>query len=176
MNKQIKRIGLLPALALTLALGGVAVAGLARSRAGAPTAGARPEVKVTLTGTVERGGERLALDKAEAVKPGEILDWHITSANEGTGAASEYKTVGMIPEGTAFVAGSAAAEGGSTVTYSIDGGKTFSTQPIIEERQPDGSVKRVPAPVSMYTQVRYEWKDDLAAGGRLNASYKVRVK
>lgn len=176
MNKQLKRVGLLPALALTLALGGVAVAaGLARSRAAAP-AGGRPEVKVTLTGTVQRGGERVALDKAEAVKPGEVLDWQIASANEGTGAAREYKAVGNIPEGTVFVAGSAAGENGSTVTYSIDGGKTFSTQPIIEERQADGTVKRVAAPVSMYTQVRYEWKDDLAAGGRLDASYKVRVK
>ena len=174
MNKQIKRIGLLPVLALIIALGGVAAAGLARSRSG--VASARPEVKVVLTGTVERGGEQLTLDKADAVKPGEILDWRIISTNEGTGAASEYKAVGRIPEGTTFVAGSAAGENGSTVTFSIDGGKTFSTQPIIEERQADGTVKRMPAPVSMYTQVRYEWKDDLAAGGRLNASYKVRVK
>ena len=176
MHKQLKRIGPLPALALTLALGGVAVAGLARSRAGSAATVARPEVKVALTGTVERGGEQIALDRAEAVKPGEVLDWRITSVNEGTGAASEYKAVGQIPEGTVFIAGSAAGENGSTVTYSIDGGKTFSTQPIIEQRQPDGTVKRVAAPVSMYTQVRYEWKDDLAAGGRVGASYKVRVK
>ena len=97
-------------------------------------------------------------------------------SNEGTGAARDYKAVGHIPAGTAFVAGSAAGENGSTVTYSIDGGKTFSTQPIVEERQPDGTVKRTPAPVSMYTEVRYEWSDALAAGGKLSASYKVRVK
>jgi hypothetical protein len=75
-----------------------------------------------------------------------------------------------------LVAGSAAAESGSTVTYSIDGGQTFSTQPVVEERQADGSVKRVPAPVSMYTEVRYEWADGFAPGGKLSASYKVRVK
>jgi len=28
----------------------------------------------------------------------------------------------------------------------------------------------------MYTQVRYEWADALAAGGKLTAQYKVRVK
>ncbi|MDT5261558.1 MAG: hypothetical protein QOC61_562, partial [Acidobacteriota bacterium] len=59
---------------------------------------------------------------------------------------------------------------------SIDGGQSFSTQPVVEERQADGSVKTVPAPVSMYTEVRYEWSDALAAGGKLSASYKVRVK
>jgi hypothetical protein len=34
----------------------------------------------------------------------------------------------------------------------------------------------VAAPVSMYTEVRYEWSDALAPGGKLSASYKVRVK
>jgi hypothetical protein len=140
------------------------------------TGGGRPEVKVELSGSVERGGARLALDKVENVKPGEILDWQIVSSNEGSGEAREYKAVGHIPAGTALVAGTAAGENGSTVTYSIDGGKTYSTQPVIQERQPDGSVKTVPAPVSLYTEVRYEWSDALAAGGKLSASYKVRVK
>jgi hypothetical protein len=137
---------------------------------------ARPEIKVTLAGTVERAGQKLALGEVAHVRPGEILDWQIVSANEGAGAARDYKAVGHIPAGTTFVAGSAAGEAGSVVTYSIDGGKTFSSQPILEEKQPDGTVKRVPAPVSMYTEVRYEWSDALAAGGKLTASYKVRVK
>ena len=139
-------------------------------------ASGRPEIKVALAGSVERGGARLALDQVEHVKPGEILDWQIVSSNEGTGAARDYKAVGHIPAGTVLVAGSATGENGSTVTYSIDGGKTFSTQPVVEERQPDGAVKQVPAPVSMYTEVRYEWSDALAPGGKLTASYKVRVK
>ena len=175
MRNLKKRSVRLPLVALVVvALGGVGAAFARKHLAGAKSA--RPEVKVMLSGTVERGEETLSLDKVESVKPGELLQWHIASINEGDGAAREYKAVGHIPEGTVFVAGSAAGEGSSTVTYSIDGGKTFSTQPIVEERQPDGSVKRAPAPVSMYTDVRYEWKDELAAGGRLNASYKVRVK
>jgi hypothetical protein len=47
---------------------------------------------------------------------------------------------------------------------------------MIEEKQADGTVKQVPAPVSMYTQVRYEWSDPLASGGKVQAAYKVRVK
>jgi hypothetical protein len=159
--------------ACIVAVCGVGAAFASKRLASAP---ARPEVKVMLSGTVEREGSRLTLDKVESVKPGEILEWQITSVNEGAGAAREYKATGHIPEGTMLVAGSAVGENGSTVTYSIDGGKTFSTQPIVEEKQADGSVKKMAAPVSMYTEVRYEWKDELAAGGRLNASYKVRVK
>jgi uncharacterized repeat protein (TIGR01451 family) len=174
MTRLKKKLGVAPLLALAIValIGGAAFA--QRQLAGAERG--RPEVKVQLTGSVERAGERLALDKVENVKPGEILDWQIVSSNDGTASAHEYKTVGHIPVGTVFVAGSAAAENGSSVTYSIDGGKTFSTQPIIEEKQEDGTVKRVAAPVSMYTEVRYEWSDALAAGGKLSASYKVRVK
>ena len=175
MNRLKNRRAAAPLLALCVValVGGAAFA--QRQLRAAANAG-RPEIKVELAGAVERGGARLALDKVEDVKPGEILDWQIVSANEGTGAARDYKAVGHIPAGTVLVAGSAAAESGSTVTYSIDGGKTYSTQPIVEELQADGTSKKVPAPVSMYTEVRYEWSDAFAPGGKLSASYKVRVK
>ena len=110
------------------------------------------------------------------VHPGEVLDWTITSQNEGTGAAREFKATGQIPKGTMLIVGSTTADGSTSVTYSIDNGQSFSTQPTVEEKQADGTVKRVPAPVSLYTQVRYEWSDALAAGGKLSAAYKVRVK
>lgn len=175
MTRLKKKFGLLMPLALCLlVLGGVGA--LAQRQLLPGGAVARPEVKIALSGSVEREGKQISLDKAQAVQQGEILSWQITSANEGDGAARDYKTVGHIPAGTSFVAGSAAGENGSTVTYSIDGGKTYSTQPIIAEKQADGTVKQVPAPASMYTEVRYEWSDALAAGGKLSASYKVRVK
>ena len=170
MLKLRRRLGLVPLVVVAVVALGGAAAFAQRQLAG------RPEVKVNLAGTVERAGQRLALAQVESVQPGEILEWQIVSSNEGTGSARDYKAVGHIPAGTSFVAGSAEGEAGSAVTYSIDGGKTFSTQPIVEEKQPDGTVKRVPAPASMYTEVRYEWSDALAAGGKLSASYKVRVK
>lgn len=175
MNRLKHRRAAAPLLALCVValVGGAA---FAQRQLKAAAGSARPEIKVELAGSVERGGSRLALAQVDNVKPGEILDWQIVSSNEGTGAARDYKTVGHIPAGTVLVAGSAAAESGSTVTYSIDGGRTFSTQPIVEERQLDGTVKMVPAPVSMYTEVRYEWSDAFAPGGKLSASYKVRVK
>ena len=173
MNRFKNRRAAAPLLALCVV---ALVGGAAFAQRQLKAAAGRPEIKVELAGSVERGGARLALDKVDNVKPGEVLDWQIVSSNDGTGAARDYKAVGHIPAGTTLVAGSAAAESGSTVTYSIDGGKTFSTQPVVEERQPDGAVKKVPAPVSMYTEVRYEWSDALAPGGKLSASYKVRVK
>jgi uncharacterized repeat protein (TIGR01451 family) len=136
----------------------------------------RPEIKIALSGSVHRGQQDTPLEKAEAVSSGEIVNWSIVSNNVGSGSAQDYKTVGQIPKGTSYVEGSAEAEGRARVTYSIDGGKSFTAQPMVAEKQADGSTKQVAAPVSMYTQVRYEWADPLASGGKLTASYQVRVK
>src|SRR5712691_4610945 len=156
-------------LCLALAGGGAAFAEKKLASKG------QPAIKVMLTGDTERKGERVALDKAGMVKPGEIINWTIDSANEGNGAARDYKAIGQIPEGTSLVAGTAMSRGAS-VTYSIDGGKTFSARPTVEEKQTDGSTKCVPAPLSSYTQLRYEWSTPLEAGQKLSASYQVLVK
>jgi uncharacterized repeat protein (TIGR01451 family) len=169
--KSKKKIGVLLVAVLTLLV--VGVAGFAQKHF--MIAGAKPVVAVQLSGAVERDSALIALDKVSAVNSGEILDWTITSENSGNAPALEYKAVGHIPRGSIFIADSVKAEGAKAV-YSIDGGKSYSAQPLIEEKQADGTVKHVPAPVSMYTEVRYEWADPLAQGGKLFASYKVRVK
>jgi uncharacterized repeat protein (TIGR01451 family) len=175
--KTLKKKMTVPVLAaLCLLLVGTAGAFAQRQLASARKSAGQPEVKVKLAGSLKRNDESLTLDKVSAVYPGEILDWTITSANEGGAPARQYRTIGQIPQGTSFVVGSATAEYSASVSYSIDGGKNFAAQPTIEEKQPDGTAKRIPAPASMYTQVRYEWSDPLAAGSTLSASYKVRVK
>jgi len=177
MQKLQKKMTAPVVAALCLLLVGTAAAAFAqRQMAARSNAAGQPEVKVKLSGSLRRNDESLTLDKVSAVHPGEILDWTITSANEGNAPARQYKTIGQIPQGTSFIAGSAVAEYGALVSYSIDGGKNFAAQPTIEEKQADGTKKAIPAPASMYTQVRYDWNDPLAAGSTLSASYKVRVK
>lgn len=175
MQKLQKKMTAPVVAVLCLLLVGTAAAFAQRQIAARPSAG-QPEVKIKLSGSLKRNDQSLTLDKVSAVHPGEILDWTITSANEGDAPARQYKTIGQIPQGTSFVAGSAVAEYDASVSYSIDGGKSFAAQPVVEEKQADGTKKLVPAPASMYTQVRYDWNDPLAAGSTLSASYKVRVK
>ena len=136
----------------------------------------RPDVKVSLTGTVERDRQAIQLEKAGQLNPGEILHWTITSQNSGTAPAHHYKTIGEIPAGTAYVPGSARAAGEPTIVYSIDGGQSYDARPLLEQKQPDGSVRRVPAPPTMYTHIRFEWTEPLSEGKQLTAFYKVRVK
>ncbi len=136
----------------------------------------RPDMKVSLAGTVERDKQLIQLEKAGLLNPGEILHWTITSQNAGSAPAHHYKTVGEIPAGTAYLAGSARAGNDVTITYSIDDGKTYDAKPLIDQKQPDGSLRKVAAPTSLYTQVRYEWAEPLTEGKQVAASYKVRVK
>jgi uncharacterized repeat protein (TIGR01451 family) len=175
MKKLNARFHALPVavICLLVAFGAAAVAQRQSART---QPSARPDIKVMLAGAVERNAARLPVEKVASVLPGETLDWTITSENAGNAAAHQYKTVGQIPKGTTFISGSATADGTASVTYSIDNGQTYSATPTIEEKQADGSMKRVAAPVSMYTQLRYEWAEPLADGGKLTASYKVRVK
>ena len=176
MMKSKKRLSVMMIAVLTLLVFGVA--GFAQKHLLSSAAAhflSRPDVKMELSAAVERDSGAVALDKTTVVKPGEILDWTITSENSGNAPALGYKAIGHIPQGTVFVADSAKANG-AKAEFSIDGGKSFSAQPMIEEKQADGSVKRVPAPVWMYSEIRYEWTDPLVEGGKLSASYKVRVK
>lgn len=136
----------------------------------------RPEVKVLLSGTVERDSQPIQIDKAGLLNPGEVLSWTILSQNTGNAPAHNYKTIGEIPSGTAYLAGSAKANGGVTILFSLDQGKTFAAKPLMEQKQPDGSVRLVPAPASLYTHIRYEWNEALAEGKQVSASYKVRVQ
>jgi uncharacterized repeat protein (TIGR01451 family) len=136
----------------------------------------RPLVKLFLTGAIERDSKSIPIEKAGPVTPGEVVIFTMNSVNEGGAPAREYRAIGQIPSGATFVAGSALAERNTQVSYSIDNGQMFSAIPMIEEKQADGTIKKVAAPVSMYTQVRFEWADPLAAGGKLVTSYQVRVK
>ena len=136
----------------------------------------RPLVKLFLTGAIERDSKKISVEKAGQVAPGEIVSFTMSSVNEGSAPARDYRAVGQIPRGASFVAGSAQGDLNSQVSYSIDNGQKFSATPMIDEKQADGTIKKVIAPVSMYTQVRFEWADPLAAGGKLVSSYQVRIK
>lgn len=136
----------------------------------------RPLVKLFLSGVIERDSENIPVEKAGSVRPGEVVSFTMNSVNEGSAPARDYRAIGQIPRGATFVAGSALGDRHTQVSYSIDDGQQFSSNPMIDEKQADGTIKKIAAPVSMYTQVRFEWVDPLAAGGKLVASYQVRVK
>ncbi len=176
MKNTLRKHFMTKMLTLVFVLSGIVAFAAQNEKVGRALNILRPDIKVLISGTVERGSQTLSVEKVEAVKAGEILDWKISSVNEGNASAQNYRVVGQIPKGTVFVADSARSEANGQISYSIDGGKTFSAQPLIEEKQADGSVKRVPAPAAMFTQLRFDFANELAVKSEVNAAYRVRVK
>jgi uncharacterized repeat protein (TIGR01451 family) len=166
-NATLARILTSPSKAVALVMGHPAVPEVTINR---------PLVKLFLSGDIERDSKKVPVEKAGPVTPGEVVSFTMSSVNEGDAPAREYRAVGQIPQGAIFVAGSALGDRNTQISYSIDGGEKFSATPMIDEKQSDGTIKKVVAPISMYTQVRFEWADPLAAGGKVLASYQVRVK
>ena len=79
MKKSKKHVRTLPVVLIGLLALGSAAAFAQRQL---KLMGHRPEVKVVLTGMVEREAGRIPVEKAAGVKSGEILDWTIISAND----------------------------------------------------------------------------------------------
>lgn len=150
---------------------GAAIASLAQGK---------PAIKSTLSGSVERKMDgkvqEIPLDQSGTVRPGETLRWVLASTNGGNSPVRNLTSVGQIPKGTVFLADSASGDANPAVSYSLDGGKSYSARPVIEEKQPDGSARLVAAPVSLFTHVRFEWREPLGIGASRTAHYQTRVK
>lgn len=163
-------------VSLVLAVVFLSTIGVLAARNGKTANSAGPLVKVNLSGMINRDGEKMSLEQAKVVKPNEVLHWTIYSKNEGDGEAKQYKAVGKIPQGTVYIMNSSKAEDAAVAKFSIDGGQNFSEKPLIEEKQADGSVREVPAPVEMFTDVRFEWSNPIGSNEERKAFYDVRVK
>jgi uncharacterized repeat protein (TIGR01451 family) len=143
-------------------------------------AAAAPEVKVNLSGSVQKqsktGAAWVTLENGSQVAPGEQILYKVDLSNRGDREARNPMALGPIPAGTAYVPGSATTGRGLRVEYSVDGGKTFAEKPTITVTGKDGSRQTLPAPTSRYTTIRWSWEAPLAAGATAGVSYMVEVR
>lgn len=107
----------------------------------------------------------------EAAKPGDLLEYRLTYANPTEQAVTGLQATLPLPEGLAYVAGSARPD---DVRASLDG-KAFAPVPLRRKvKDAAGETRTVDVPTSEYRALR--WKiATLAAGGstRLTARAKV---
>lgn len=145
----------------------------------------RPEVKLNLTAQKKivqldkNGQEKISwqdLGGKAVVQPGDVLRYRITSSNIGDAAARNLVLNQPVPAQMSYRLNSAGSNAGLKLSYSIDGGKRFSAQPMIQVKQADGSFIEKPAPGSLYTHVRWEAQGDLPPASNLVASYEVQVR
>lgn len=135
----------------------------------------RPKVNLKMTAKITRNGRVMSLEEAGSVRPNDLVTYEVASVNAGDMAAQKFRAVGPVPAGTVLVAGSA-RDANADITYSIDHGKSFQAQPMIEEVGPDGQKRMVPAPISLYTHVGFSYRSAIEPMGSRAGSYQVSVK
>jgi len=132
----------------------------------------KAEKEVTVTSKGKQVKKKIA---TKGVQPGEEIIYTLTYSNSGTEAAKDVLISDPIPEGTAYIPGSASEAG--ELTFSIDKGKTFKKPTLLTYEIRDGSgkaQKKVAAPEE-YTDIRWTIPS-VPAGGKGSVSFRVKVK
>lgn len=109
------------------------------------------------------------------VKPGDVLRYTLSSENAGDKAAENLVLTQPVPNQTTYIADSAKANG-AQLSFSIDGGQSYATNPMIEVKLADGTVEMQPAPVDLYTHVRWDYSESLQPMSSVRAVYEVAVQ
>jgi len=107
--------------------------------------------------------------------PGDVIHYRLRFTNVTDDSIRQVVFKNRLPPGLQYVAGSAAGDRDDlTVEYSIDGGGTYSTQPMIEV---DINGKRVlrPAPAEMYTHIRWTVGGWLQPRAQVTAEFKAHL-
>lgn len=108
---------------------------------------------------------------ATKAKSGEILEYRLVYENGTAGKIGNLQATLPIPTGTVLVPASARPAG---AVASLDG-KVFAAMPLMQDqKQPDGSVKKVPVPLEKYRSLRWT-VPSLEAGAKATMAARVRI-
>ncbi len=112
------------------------------------------------------------------VQPKDVLRYSVTGANNGNKAVKNLAINQPVPRGMVYVLSSATvnANSGAKITYSIDGGKTYVTNPTVQVKLANGQTETRPAPDTAYTHVRWNFGDSVAAKAAVKGTYQVKVR
>jgi uncharacterized repeat protein (TIGR01451 family) len=141
----------------------------------------KPQVQLNLTAEkqiLQKNTKKVSwqpIASGTVVNPGDVLRYNLVGENKGNGAAKNLVLTQPIPKGTVYVLKSATANG-AKLSFSIDGGKTFSPNPVVAVKLANGKVETRPAPAAMYSMARWDFNQPINAKSSVKVSYKVVVK
>ncbi len=115
------------------------------------------------------------LTKDTTVQKGTILRFQVVAKNTGDRAAEKLIVTQPIPKGTTYAIGST-TQSNAELTYSLDGGKTFSANPMVQVTLPNGATEMQPAPAEAYTHVRWMVGSAIAPKSGIEMAYDVSVR
>ncbi len=112
----------------------------------------------------KKGFKLVPITKAAS---GDVIVYSIAANNISTKPINKLVINQKIRPGTSYVVSSATPVKGTDLTFSIDGGKTYTAAPIIAKK---------PAPADSYTNVRWAFVGSIAPKSQSALSYEVRVR
>lgn len=137
---------------------------------------AKPQALVITAQNLMAGDARhRELPDSTALLPGDVIQYRLLFTNVNDFAVQRVEFVDPIPAGLRYVAESARADREDVlIEFSIDGGTTYSTQPMIEVIE-DGRPVKKPAPVERYTHVRWQVRGFVQPGAQVAAEFQARL-
>ncbi len=120
-------------------------------------------------GHAERGGD------AQALFAGDVVLYRLVFTNIIDAPVRGIELKDPIPSGLTYVDGSALSDRDDVVIeYSIDGGLTYSTQPLVDVLVDGRSIRR-PAPPERYTHIRWLVQDWVQPGVQVTAEFEAKL-
>jgi uncharacterized repeat protein (TIGR01451 family) len=136
---------------------------------------------LVMTATNLMAGDQRHKDVAQnggdqnALMAGDVVRYRLVFTNLNADSLRNVQFTNPIPGGLRYVAASAGADRSDvTIDFSIDGGKTWSAQPMIDVIV-DGKPVRKPAPVSQYTTIRWTVGGWVQSKSQVTAEYKAEL-
>lgn len=135
-----------------------------------------------LTGSLEAyrvvltdDGEELL--PADSARPSDVIEYRITYRNGGNDPVRNIFITDPIPRGTSYIVETATAPTGGAVAFSIDGGKSYQSWPImIVRKDEEGKEVKVEATPEMVTHIRWIITDTFEPENIVTVSYRTTVK
>ncbi len=104
---------------------------------------------------------------------GDVVRYRLTFTNVTTHAVKSVVFDNPLPAGLRYQDGTAAADRDQVaIQYSIDGGKSYSAQPMIEVEIDGKRVERA-APADMYTHIRWSVQGSVLPGAAVHAEFRA---
>jgi uncharacterized repeat protein (TIGR01451 family) len=112
---------------------------------------------------------------SKELMPGDVVRYRLTFTNVTPHAVKSVVFDNPLPAGLRYQGGTAASDREQVmIQYSIDGGKSYSAQPMIEV-EVDGKRVQRPAPADMYTHIRWSVQGSVLPGAVVHAEFRAQL-
>ncbi|WP_434685825.1 hypothetical protein [Pseudanabaena minima] len=110
---------------------------------------------------------------------GETIRYVVTASNFSNHPVENLVVFQEIPKNSLYFLNSATLPRfveGAKLYFSIDGGKTYSEQPMIQVKLENGEIFTQPAPADRYTNIKWDFGSRLPAGTSSSVTYQVLMR